>query len=275
MPLHVDEQVEVAARCPTDARLAFTRDADAGAVVDPGGDVDRNLALLEGAPFARTGGARIGDDLARSLALRAAALDDEEALLRADLARAAARRTGLGGSMAGRATPGARITLGQRLDRQRLLDPGERFLKTQLEVVAKVGTTRGIGTLGARIGKLAEDRRENVGEALETSAATAAEATRAGSAILEGGLAKAVIGGAFLRILEAVISLADRLETLFLVGAAAMPIGMAVHRQAAIAGLDRLVVGGPLDLEQLVIIVNHDFFPAASSRTPPGRRRPS
>ena len=45
VPLHVDEQIEVAAGGAANARLAFAGNADARAFVDPGGDVDRQLAL--------------------------------------------------------------------------------------------------------------------------------------------------------------------------------------------------------------------------------------
>src|SRR5690606_41053276 len=63
----------------------------------------------------------------------------------------------------------------------------------------------------------------------------------------------------------------------FLVLAAAIAVGMAFHREAAIGGLDRLVVGAPIDLEQLVIIgFNHDgatLPPPPPS--PPRKRGPS
>ena len=56
VPLHVDEDVEVAAGGAAHARLAFAGDADARAFVDAGRDVDRQLALLERPAFAVAGG---------------------------------------------------------------------------------------------------------------------------------------------------------------------------------------------------------------------------
>ena len=53
-----------------------------------------------------------------------------------------------------------------RLDRDRLLDAGERLFEAQLEIVAEVGAARGI-LLRARVHELAEDGRENVGKAVE------------------------------------------------------------------------------------------------------------
>jgi len=84
------------------------------------------------------------------------------------------------------------------------------------------GVFRGVLPLPARVHELAENRRENVGKAFEPGAAAKGIA-----AILECRLAEAVIGGALLRVLEAFIGLADRLEARFLVGAAAVAVGMA------------------------------------------------
>ena len=92
VPLHVDEDVEVAAGGVAHACLALAGDADAGAFVDPGGDLRPKAAPLERPALAVAGGARIGDRLPASSARRAAALDDEEALLGADLAGAVAGR---------------------------------------------------------------------------------------------------------------------------------------------------------------------------------------
>ena len=79
--------------------------------------------------------------------------------------------------------------------------------RRQLEIVAKVGAARGILARAARVHELAEDRRENVGEAVE---AALRERIVPAAAILERGLAEAVVGGALLRVLEHVIGLADR-----------------------------------------------------------------
>jgi len=78
---------------------------------------------------------------------------------------------------------------------------------------------------------------------------------------LEGGVAETVIGRSLLRILQDVIGLIQGLEVRFLVGAAAMTIGMAVHGQLAIGRLDRLIVSAPLDAEQFVIIRGHHSPP--------------
>src|SRR5690349_17047771 len=84
------EEVEVAARRTANAGFAFATDADARAFVDARRDLHGKLPLRQRAAFAIAIGARVGDDLAASTAGRATALDDEETLLRADLAHAAA-----------------------------------------------------------------------------------------------------------------------------------------------------------------------------------------
>src|SRR5689334_16862554 len=111
--------------------------------------------------------ARISDHLARPAAGGAAALDHEEALLRADLPHSAA---GLAHARAliraGAAAAAAALARSHRLDGDCFLDSRERLLEAQFEVVAKIGPARGI-LLRARVHELAEDARKNVGEAVE------------------------------------------------------------------------------------------------------------
>src|SRR3546814_20780618 len=57
-----------------------------------------------------------------------------------------------------------------------------------------------------------------------------------------------------LRILQAVIVFADRLEARFAVAASRILVRVIFHRELAIARLQRRIVGGALDFEQLVII---------------------
>src|SRR4051812_35407245 len=106
--------------------------------------------------------AGVGDDLARAPAGRAAALDHEEALLRADLAHAAAGLAGAGAAIERvAAASGAFLAGRHRLDRDRFFDAGKSFLEAQLEVVAKVSATRCV-LLRARVHELAEDSRKDV-----------------------------------------------------------------------------------------------------------------
>ena len=63
-----------------------------------------------------------------------------------------------------------------------------------------------------------------------------------------------VIGRALLRILEAFICLADRLEFGLCLGIALVAIGVPFHRQLAIAGLEHAIVSIAADFEQFVIV---------------------
>ena len=101
VPGDVDEDVEIARRPAAHARLALARQADARAFVDAGGNVDRERLALVDAPLAPAGRAGIGDRLADAAALRAGLLDHEEALLRADLAAAAAHPAAIAAEVPG------------------------------------------------------------------------------------------------------------------------------------------------------------------------------
>src|SRR5690606_16012622 len=82
------EDVEVAGRAAAIAGLALAGEPDAGAVLDAGRDVDRERPLLGDAALARALAARVLDGVAAAMALRAGALDGEEALRGAHAPRA-------------------------------------------------------------------------------------------------------------------------------------------------------------------------------------------
>ena len=68
VPGEVDEDVEIARRAAAHPGLAFAGEADAGALVDPGGDVDRQRLALVDPALAPAGRAGIGDHLADAAA---------------------------------------------------------------------------------------------------------------------------------------------------------------------------------------------------------------
>src|SRR5581483_5233035 len=68
---YADVDVEVAAGAAARPGRAATAEAQRGPGVDAGGDVDRVGALLHRPTVPAAGGARLGDDLARSRAARA------------------------------------------------------------------------------------------------------------------------------------------------------------------------------------------------------------
>jgi hypothetical protein len=82
-------------------------------------------------------------------------------------------------------------------------------------------------------------------------------------------VAEAVVGGALLRVLEAIISFGERLELGLGVGAAAVAVRVAFHRELAVGGLDRRRIRAPRHLQQLVIVgFNHDDAETPSSTAP-------
>ena len=146
----------------------------------------------------------------------------------------------------------ARFAPGERFDGDGLFNAGEGFLEAQLEIVAQVRAAGRILARAAGVHELAENRRENVGKAVEVRFA---ERVGAAMPVLESGLAEPVIGRALLGILEDVIGLVDGLEAGFGVLAAALAIGMAFLGHPAIGGLDRRFVGASLDAQQIVIVL--------------------
>ncbi len=102
--------------------------------------------------------------------------------------------------------------------------------------------------------ELAEDRREDVGEAFE---ATCAAEGIAAAAILERSLAEAVVGCPLLRVLQALIGFADRLELGLTLAAAVVTVRMMLLGELAIGGLDRLRVRRALHAKDRVIILIH------------------
>jgi hypothetical protein len=135
-----DEDVEVARRRAERAGLALARQADAGAVVDPGGDFDVELLHPVDAPFAAALAARALDHLAAAVARRARLLDDEEA----PAARGPCRGPCTARSGAARC-PGSAPDPAHGLARHRNFDleldrlAVERVLEADLQVVAQVG----------------------------------------------------------------------------------------------------------------------------------------
>src|SRR5262249_32734271 len=142
------------------------------------------------------------DGLTAAMARRAGALDGEEALAGAHLALAAAGWAGLRPRAGLGAGATARIAdhLGRDPDGRRLA--GKGFVEGDLHVVAQVGAARGRARAAASR-ELAEHLVEDVGEAAREIEAT--RAAGAVGAVLERGVAKAVISRAPLVVLENVV----------------------------------------------------------------------
>src|SRR5438552_797132 len=90
----LENHVQIAGRTVVRAGLSLMRQAQPGAVIHTGRDVDLQLAVDLLVAFAMAHRAAFLDDLARAIALPAGSPDGEKALLIDDLAAAAAGGTG-------------------------------------------------------------------------------------------------------------------------------------------------------------------------------------
>src|SRR5690606_18564674 len=172
-----------------------------------------------------------------ALALRAGALDREEALGGAHAARAGAHGAGdgLGAGLGTRARALVARHGSRDVDLRGLA--GEGFLERDLHVVAQVGAALApAGRAALPAHHLAEDVVEDVGES------AAAEAGAAGAAaVLERGVAEAVVGGPLLRVLEALIGLVDFLELVLAGFVAGVAVGVELHGELAERALQLLL----------------------------------
>src|ERR1700753_2907137 len=78
-------------------------------------------------------------------------------------------------------------------------------------------------------------------------------AAHAAAALLERGVAEAVIGGALVAVLEDLVGLVDFLELDFALGIAGILVRMPLHRQLAERCLQPSVVGSALDFKGFVV----------------------
>src|SRR5690242_11394820 len=280
MPRDVEEDVEIAGRRAAHAGFALAGEADAGAFVDTRRDIDlQRLGGVDPA-LAAAIAAWLGDHLADAVASGAGALDDEEALLRANLAHAGAGCTGLGLGARRGARAAARIAGAGDVDGDLGRLAVERVFEADFHVVAQIRATPRAGPAALRrraAHELAEDILENIGESAEIGRPRMA----ATAAVLESGMAEPIVGGALLRILQAVIGFADRLELRLVILAPAILVRVIFHRELAIGGLDRPGIGVTRATEQFVIIDlgGHDWPPVPMPSPPrtavDDRRRPA
>jgi hypothetical protein len=152
------------------------------------------------------------DHFAAPVAVGAGPLDHEEALLRADLAMAAAQVA----APRRRARRGAGALARIAGLRDFHVDFGglamERLFQRHFHVIAQVGAAPALLPATAAAERAAEDGFEDIADVAEIAAAKAACTRTAGAALLERGMAIAIIGRALLRIGEAGIGLVDLLE---------------------------------------------------------------
>src|SRR6185503_13291727 len=212
-----------AGRSAADAGFAFAGQTNAGAVLDALRDVDRQspVARHPSRPCAVRAG--VLDHLAAALTAGAGPLQREEALGLPHPAGAAACRAGLrlGAGLGAGARAGLAGDRDRNLDLRGLAEVG--FLQRDFHVVAQVGAALASAAAPALPGH-AEQILENIGKRRGEAGAEAGTATA--HALLEGGMAVAVIGGALLAVLEDFVGFVDFLELHFTGGVARILVRM-------------------------------------------------
>ena len=112
----------------------------------------------------------------------------------------------------------------------------EGLLEPDLHIVAQIGAALAAGRAAAAAPAAhAEHILENIGEG---GAEIGAEAGPAAAALLEGGMAETVIGGALVAVLEHLIGLVDFLELVLALGVARIAVRVMLHRELAEGGLE-------------------------------------
>ena len=243
------------------AGVALARQADARAVVDPGGDLQVQGAGLTHLAVAVAGGAGIGDHLAGAVAAGAGALDLEEAVGLAHAARAVAGGAGdgLGARLGPRTLAGLAGQGGGHVDLD--FGPAIGLLQRNLQVVAQVRTAARSALLAPALAAaesvpegVAEDLGEDVvqiGEALALTEGIAAPAA------VDPGVAEPVIGRPLLVVGQNRIGLGNLLELGHGLFRAAVPVRVMDHRQLAIGRFQAGGVDRPLDAQNFVIVTRH------------------
>ena len=118
-------------------------------------------------------------------------------------------------------------------------------MQRDFHVVAQIGAALAPAAAAAAAAAHAEQVVENIGEG---GGEFGAEAGRpAAHAVLERGVAIAIIGGALVRVFQDLVGFVDFLEAMLGVLVARMAIRVALHRLLAEGGLDVTVACGALD----------------------------
>jgi hypothetical protein len=144
----------------------------------------------------------------------------------------------------------------------------EGLFQGDLEIVSEVAAAALALAAALAAHELAEHLVEDVGEAAGIGEAEAAGAGRV--AVLEGGVAEAVVGGALLVVLQNVIGLAQLLELRLGRLVARVAVGVVLHGQLAIGLLQLLGAGAALDAQELIKIrLSHRCHRSSEPCRPP------
>ncbi len=239
-----------------DAGLANSREANASAVFNSGGNLGVNGFLLDDAAFAFALRARIADYAARALAGWASPRDAEETLLVADLATSTTGAASRGGLALCASRASARIAILMPAVGDFSFSAEDGFLKFDSDIFAEISASLGASTASrtsttaskkiAKTEELAEDIAEIVKDGRVKSGASSGRTYSR--------MAKAIVQSAFFGVGEHRVSFARFLEFFFRVGIIWIAVRMKLHRKLAVGALDLLLAGTLLDSQHVVVI---------------------
>ena len=220
------------------------------AVVDPRGDLDLETPLLEHAAGAVARRARLLDPAPRARAggarLRAHELAEDAARHLLQAAGAAAGRARHDGAAGLGPVAAAAAAHGGDLERHFAFHAARGVHELDLDRGEEIGAARAAGPTPAEQ-VVAEERREQVGEAPEV------EVAGLEAAAAEAGMAVAVVELARLRLGEHLVRLHHLAETVVRVGRVG-DVGMQLAREPAEGLLDLRLARAAGDAEQLVVV---------------------
>src|SRR5579872_4666644 len=242
------EDVEVARRPAAKTRLALARQRNASPVFHALRNIDRKTSLARHPPRAGAGGTGLFDHLSAALAGGTGSLQGEEALRVPNSSRATTHAAGLRLGAGLRADPGTGLA-GHRhrnLDLRRLAL--KSFFERDFHIVAQIGAA--LAAAARPLSGHAEQVLENIGEGGgESGAKTGGAAT----AMLEGGMAEAVIGSALFAVFQDFVGFVDFFESEFAGGISRILVRMPFHRELAKGRLEFRFVCVSVDFKGFVI----------------------
>jgi hypothetical protein len=246
MFLDLEYDEEVARGASVGSGLTFVGEAEAGAIVDAGGDGDAELAVDPLEAITGALGAGFANQLAAAAAGAAGLADGEKALLEQDFAAAFAGGA-LGEAVVG---IGAGAFAQDALFGAGHLDFGAHtangVFEGDFEVVAEVFALAGAGSAAAAPAAAAEQvaKAEEVSENVaEVAKGFRIEAGRSAGGAADALVAVAVVGRALLRIGEYTVGFGGLFELLFGSLVVGVPVGVILQGELAVGGLQRRFVG--------------------------------
>ncbi len=252
---HPEVHEEVARRPAPGSGGALLVEAQCGALVDAGGNVD-GVGPGAGHPALTPAGvARRRDLLAQAAASRAGRRRDHLAQDRlsdsAELAGPAAHRAGGGLAAVSRARARAGLAGDRSPHRDLALGAEDRLVEPQVEDRLEVGAPRwAAGAAAAAVGGASPE--EGVDEVVEAAAREPAPEGVLAPAAAQAGVAEGVVAAALLRVGQRLVGHGHLLEALLGCGVTGVQVGVHLPSKLAVGLLDLIVAGAPGDAEDPV-----------------------